>query len=141
VRGMATGGPRHPSQPQRSQGRPNEAQKEIDQVTTPTKEQVIAAVEAEIDPSTPGAKRIKPKPVALIALRQLARQCRISRRDQERLFWFVESVWQAIKRGDDPGRAYDAAMASAPPDRQASPRKQPIVPKQPRQPQRSQGHP
>jgi hypothetical protein len=30
----------------------------------------------------------------------------------ERLFWLVESVWQAIKRGDDPGVAYDAAMRS-----------------------------
>jgi hypothetical protein len=37
-------------------------------VTTPTKEQVIAAVEAEINPSTPGKMRIKP--VALIALRR-----------------------------------------------------------------------
>jgi hypothetical protein len=46
-------------------------------VTTPTKEQVIAAVEAEINPSTPGKMRIKP--VALIALRRLVGK----RRDQE----------------------------------------------------------
>jgi hypothetical protein len=39
-------------------------------VTTPTKEQVIAAVEAEINPSTPGKMRIKP--VALIALRLMS---------------------------------------------------------------------
>jgi hypothetical protein len=105
-------------------------------VTAPTKEQVIGAVEAEIDCSTQGTKRTKP--VALIALRRLARKCRVPRQDQERLFWFVESVWQAIKRGDDPGRAYDAAITSAPSDRQTSPRKWPIAPKQPRRPQRSQ---
>jgi hypothetical protein len=35
-------------------------------MTTPTKEQVIAAVEAEINPSPPGKMRIKP--VALIAI-------------------------------------------------------------------------
>jgi hypothetical protein len=28
--------------------------------------------------------------------------------DKEKLFWLVESVWQAIKRGDDPSAAYDA---------------------------------
>jgi hypothetical protein len=78
-------------------------------VTTPTKEQVIAAVEAEIDPSTPGKMRIKP--VALIALRRLVGKRRVSRKDKERLFWLVESVWQAIKRGD-PGVAYDAAIAT-----------------------------
>jgi UDP-perosamine 4-acetyltransferase len=39
-------------------------------VTTPTKEQVIAAVEAEINPSTPGKMRIRP--VALIALRLMS---------------------------------------------------------------------
>ena len=122
--------------PLRWQGLPNEAE---NQVTAPTKEQVIAAVEAEIDCSTQGTKRTKP--VALIALRRLARKCRVSRRDQERVFWFIEAVWQAIKRGDDPGRAYDAAMASAPPDRQTSPRKGSIAPKQPGQPQRPQGHP
>jgi hypothetical protein len=76
-------------------------------VTMPTKEQVIAAVEAEINPSTPGKTRIKP--VALIALRRLVGKRRMSRQDEERLFWLVESVWQAIKRGDDPGVAYDAA--------------------------------
>jgi hypothetical protein len=80
------------------------------QVTTPTKEQVIAAVEAEIDPSTAGKMRIKP--VALIALRRLLGKRRVSRQDQERLFWLVESVWQAIKRGDDPGIAYDAAIGA-----------------------------
>ena len=77
-------------------------------MTTPTKEQVIAAVEAEINPSTPGKMRIKP--VALIALRRLVGERRVSRKDKERLFWLVESVWQAIKRGDDPGVAYDAAI-------------------------------
>jgi hypothetical protein len=77
-------------------------------VTTPTKEQVIAAVEAEINPSTPGKMRIKP--VALIALRRLVGKLRVSRKDKERLFWLVESVWQAIKRGDDRGVAYDAAI-------------------------------
>jgi hypothetical protein len=77
---------------------------------TTTKEQVIAAVEAEIDTSTPGKVRIKP--VALIALRRLVGKRRVSRRDQERLFWLVESVWQAIKRGDDPGVAYDAAIGT-----------------------------
>jgi hypothetical protein len=110
-------------------------------VTTPTKEQVIAAVEAEIDPSTPGTKRIKPKPVALIALRRLVRKGCMSRQDQERLFWLVESVWQGIKRGDDPGRAYDTAVASAPRDRQNRPRRRPTAPKQPKQPQHSQDHP
>ena len=73
-------------------------------MTTPTKEQVIAAVEAEINPSTPGKMRIKP--VALIALRRLVGKRRVSRKDKERLFWLVESVWQAIKRGDDPGVAH-----------------------------------
>jgi hypothetical protein len=53
-------------------------------VTTPTKEQVIAAVEAEINPSTPGKMRIKP--VALIALRRLVGKRRVSRKDKERLF-------------------------------------------------------
>jgi hypothetical protein len=69
-------------------------------VTTPTKEQVIAAVEAEINPSTPGKMRIKP--VALIALRRLVGKRRVSRKDKERLFWLVESVWQAIKRATIP---------------------------------------
>jgi hypothetical protein len=77
-------------------------------VTTPTKEQVIAAVVAEIDPSTPGKMRIKP--VALIAFGRLVGKRRMSRQDKEKLFWLVESVWQAIKRGDDPGTAYDAAI-------------------------------
>ncbi len=77
-------------------------------MTTPTKEQVIAAVEAEINPSAPGKMRIKP--VALIALRRLVGKRRVSRKDKERLFWFFESVWQAIKRGDDLGVAYDAAI-------------------------------
>jgi hypothetical protein len=108
-------------------------------VTTPTKEQVIAAVEAQIDWSTQGTNRIKP--VALIALRRLAGKPRVSPQNQERLFWLVESVWQAIKRGDDPGRAYDAAIASAPPDRQTGPRRRAIAPKRPTQPQRSQDHP
>jgi hypothetical protein len=26
------------------------------------------------------------------------------------VFWLVEAVWQAIKRGDDPGVAYNAAI-------------------------------
>jgi hypothetical protein len=82
-------------------------------VPTPTKEQVIAAVEPEIDWPTRGTKRIKP--VALVALRRLTRKRRVSQ-DQERLFWLVESVWQAIKRGD-------AAIAAAPPDRQTRPRR------------------
>ena len=77
-------------------------------MTTPTKQEIIAAVEAEIDPATPEKMRIKP--VALIALRRIAGKRRMSRRDKEKLFWLVESVWQAIKRGDDPGTAYDAAI-------------------------------
>jgi hypothetical protein len=52
------------------------------------------------------------KPVALIALRRLVDKHRVSRQDQERLFWLVESVWQAIKRGDDPRVAYDAAAGA-----------------------------
>jgi hypothetical protein len=51
-------------------------------VTTPTKEQVIAAVEAEIDWSTQGTNRIKP--VALIALRRLAGKPRVSPQNQEK---------------------------------------------------------
>ena len=50
--------------------------------------------------SAPGKMRIKP--VALIALRRLVGKRRVSQKDK-RLFWLVESVWQAIKRGDDPG--------------------------------------
>jgi hypothetical protein len=50
------------------------------------------------------------KPVALIALRRLVGKRRMSQQDKERLFWLVESVWQAIKRGDDSGVAYDAAI-------------------------------
>jgi hypothetical protein len=84
-------------------------------VTTPTKEQVIATVEAEINPSTPG--KMRTKPVALIALRRLVGKRRVSRKDKETLFWLVESVWQAIKRGDDPGVARyattDAILAGA----------------------------
>jgi hypothetical protein len=38
------------------------------------------------------------KPVALIALRRLVGKRRVSRKDKERLFWLVESVWQAINR-------------------------------------------
>jgi hypothetical protein len=49
------------------------------------------------------------KPVALIALRRLVGKRRVSQKDK-RLFWLVESVWQAIKRGDDPGVAYNAAI-------------------------------
>ena len=59
------------------------------------------------------------KPVALIALRRLVGKRRVSQKDK-RLFWLVESVWQAIKRGDDAsgpafacrtlGGAYDAAI-------------------------------
>ena len=49
------------------------------------------------------------KPVALIALRRLVGKRRVSQKDK-RLFWLVESVWQAIKRGDDPGVAYNAPI-------------------------------
>jgi hypothetical protein len=40
----------------------------------------------------------------------LSAKRRVSQKDKERLFWLVESVWQAIKRGDDPGVAYNAPM-------------------------------
>jgi hypothetical protein len=104
------------------------------EMTTPIKEEVIAAVQAEIAPSTQGMTRIKP--VALIALRRLIRKRGVSPQDQERLFWLVESVWQAIKRGDDPGRAYYAAIASARTERQNSPRRRPtLVPMLLEQPQ------
>jgi hypothetical protein len=43
-------------------------------------------------------------------LRRLVGKRRVSRKDKERRFWLVESAWQAIKRGDDPGIAYDAAI-------------------------------
>jgi hypothetical protein len=67
-------------------------------MTTPTKEEVIAAVEAEIAPSTRGMTRMKP--VALIALRRLIRKRRVSPHDQERLFW--ESVWHPARRRSRP---------------------------------------
>jgi hypothetical protein len=40
------------------------------------------------------------KPVALIPLRRLVGKRRVSRKDKERLFWLVESVWpRAVSEG------------------------------------------
>jgi hypothetical protein len=72
-------------------------------MTMPTKREVIAAVQAEIDPPIPG--RVELFAFCSLALGKPAG--RLSPADEDMLFQFVSVVWNAIKRGDDPGTAYD----------------------------------
>jgi hypothetical protein len=77
-------------------------------VPMPTKEEVIAAVRAEIDPPTPGMMTVKPVEFCAFCRLALGKPAgRLSPADEDMLFQFVSVVWNAIKRWDDPSAAYD----------------------------------
>jgi hypothetical protein len=77
-------------------------------IPMPTKEEVIAAVRAEIDPPAPGMMNIKPVDFYAFCRLALGKSGgRLSPADEDVLFQFVSVVWKAIERGDDPGAAYD----------------------------------
>ena len=73
-----------------------------------TKEEIIAAVQAEIEPSPPGKTSIKP--VVLCAWLALSNGVSTSPMQEERVKQLMIRVSRAIKEGRNPVAAYDVPL-------------------------------
>jgi hypothetical protein len=73
-----------------------------------TKEEIIAAVQAEMEPSPPGVTSIKP--VVLLAWLTLSSGKRVSPTQEERVKQLMNRIFRALKEDRDPVAAYDVPL-------------------------------